>query len=424
MSVETGQRVWRILVVDDEDNLNWSLVNSLRKESYAADGALTGEDALRSMSSQHYDIVISDVRMPGMDGFELLQWLRTHRPQTRVLMMTAFGSPTERAEATRGGVLAYIEKPFDLRMLKDELRRITTAAAEQRATGGPQPAQPEGYDLLEVARVVSLARRDIALLVEANGRNGRLRFLRGDLIWAECGALSGDEAFITLTAPRSGRVQPEPWDGRSGRNVQQPLSALIYQAMARRERSTGGPQRVTTSPNLAATQPVAAAGAVPEPGAPASNATPQYTSPPAAAPETPAAPSTNRFAPLALAQMARVRSLMDGLAASLPPLGGVALLRPDGMMLAQSWNATNEPPSGTLLHLAAGAQSAVRAMLMSGWGDVEEVRVTTQERHVLGRRLGRSDRAALYLLIVPRDADLDACAEQMRASEQALAGEL
>jgi CheY-like chemotaxis protein len=422
MSVETSQRVWRILVVDDEDNLNWSLVNSLRKESYAADGALSGDDALRSMTNQHYDIVISDVRMPGMDGFELLQWLRANRPQTRVLMMTAFGSPTERAEATRGGVIAYIEKPFDLRSLKEELRRITIAAGEtQRPSGGPQPAQPDGYDLLEVARVVSLARRDIALLVEANGRTGRLRFLRGDLIWAECGALTGDEAFITLTAPRSGRVQPEPWDGRSGRNVQQPLSALIYQAMARRERSTGGPQRATTSPNLSATQPGSALGTALEPGVPASGTAPSYTPSP---PQTPAAPSTSRFAPLPAAQVTRLRSLLGDLVASLPPLSGVALLRPDGTLLAQSWNDASEPPSGTLTHLAAGAQSAVRAMLMSGWGDVEEVRVTAQDRFVLGRRLGRSDRAALYLLIAPRGVDLDACAEQMRASEQALAEEL
>ena len=95
-------------------------------------------------------------------------------------------------------------------------------------------------------------------------------------------------------------------------------------------------------------------------------------------------------------------------------------MRPDGTLLAQSWNDSSEPPNGALLHLAAGAQSAVRATLVGGWGDVEEVRVTTQDRYVLGRRLGRSERTALYLVIVPRAVDLEACAEQMRASEQAL----
>jgi CheY-like chemotaxis protein len=417
MSAEPGQRVWRILVVDDEENLNWSLVNSLRKENYAADGALTGEDALRNMASQNYDIVISDVRMPGMDGFELLQWLRGHRPQTRVVMMTAFGSPTERAEATRGGVIAYLEKPFDLRMLKDELRRITTSAAETpRVTGAPQP---EGYDLLEVARVVSLARRDIALQVEANGRKGRLRFLRGDLIWAECGTLYGDEAFVALTTPRTGRVQPEPWDGRSSRNVQQPLSALIYQAMAQRDRGAG-PQRGATSPHMSAnlpTMPVPtpAATAAPAPGLAPVPAQPQ----PRSAPQS-AAPSTHPFATLAPAQVDRVRGALGSLAATLPPTGGVVLLRPDGTLLAQSWNGASEAPNGTLLHLAASAQSSVRAMLLGGWGDVEDMRITTRDRYVVARRLGRSERGALLLLIVPRDADLEVCTEQMRASEQPL----
>jgi CheY-like chemotaxis protein len=417
MSADTGQRTWRILVVDDEDNLNWSLVNSLRKENYAADGALTGEEALRSMASQQYDIVVSDVRMPGMDGFELLQWLRTHRPQTRVLMMTAFGSPTERAEATRGGVIAYIEKPFDLHTLKDELRRITNIGESQRSSGAPES---EGYDLLEVARVVSLARRDIALLVEANDRKGRLRFLRGDLIWAECGALAGDEAFITLTAPRTGRVQPEPWDGRSGRNVQQPLSTLIYQAMTRRDRSGAGPQRGATSPSMSAV-PLDAPSMEASPTTPAASAVPGYVPPaphPASAQQ--AAPSTHPFATIAPAQAERVRALLGELSASLPSQSGVALMRPDGTLLAQSWNDSSEPPNGALLHLAAGAQSAVRATLVGGWGDVEEVRVTTQDRYVLGRRLGRSERTALYLVIVPRAVDLEACAEQMRASEQAL----
>ena len=118
---------WRILVVDDEENLNWSLVNSLRKDGHTADGVLTGEEARRRMDAAPYDCVISDVKMPGMDGFELLQWLRQHRPQTRVIMMTAFGSPTDRQEALHNGVIAYLEKPFDLAKLKEELRQLATA---------------------------------------------------------------------------------------------------------------------------------------------------------------------------------------------------------------------------------------------------------------------------------------------------------
>src|SRR5262245_3484431 len=103
------QQPWRVLIVDDEENLNWSLVNSLRKEGYVADGATTGTDAQQRLSVAHYDCVVSDVMMPGMDGFELLQWIRRSQPETRVIMMTAFGSPTSRQEALKSGVIAYLE---------------------------------------------------------------------------------------------------------------------------------------------------------------------------------------------------------------------------------------------------------------------------------------------------------------------------
>jgi CheY-like chemotaxis protein len=426
MSAPTGQRVWRVLVVDDEENLNWSLVNSLRKDNYAADGALTGDDALRRMASQHYDIVISDVKMPGMDGFELLQWLRANRPQTRVVMMTAFGSPSDRAHALRSGVIAYLEKPFDLRALKDELHRLTTPPSGQRTNG---PTENEGYDLLEVGRVISLARRDIALLVETGGRTGRLRFLRGDLIWAEAGDLSGDDAFIALTAPRSGRVQPEPWDGRSARNITQPISQLIQLAMAQRDRQLGadggGPptrpgSRTTPPPAAAAQSPESRTTPRPAPPSEVSGYVPTQPQPqPAPAPASPP-PSTAALSPLSPAQTGAARAVLDDLGAQLPESAGAVLLRPDGSVVAQHWVNAEDAAAGTLGHLAASVQAALRALLLGGWGDLDDVLISSQDRNLLLRRVGRTDRAALVLLVVPRDMGLDACRALLHEREDAL----
>lgn len=440
------RRVWRVLVVDDEENLNWSLVNSLRKDSYAADGAQTAEQALRLLSSQPYDIVISDVKMPGMDGFELLQWVRQNRPQIRVVMMTAFGSPTDRATALRGGVIAYLEKPFDLVALKEELRRLTTTPADQRTSG---PAESEGYDLLEVTRVISLARRDIALSVESNGRVGRLRFLRGDLIWAEAGEVQGDDAFVLLTAPKLGRAQPESWDGRSNRNITQPLAQLIFTAMLQRDRpapdgqrspsqpSAPGVYRSPTSQVMQPAMPPAAPPAQPSaPPMPSNGSRAMYGTPvsaPAAA-ENPAfaassvfalsrgsdalaSPTTAALAPLAPVQINRVRTVLERLAEALPPLSGVAVLRPDGMVVAQRWVNTSEAAPGPLAHLAASAQAAVRALLVSGWGDLEEISVVSHDRSLLMRRLGRGDRAALALLVIARNVNLAPCRDLLVARE-------
>ncbi|HEV7128070.1 MAG TPA: response regulator [Ktedonobacterales bacterium] len=432
MTTVAGRRVWRVLVVDDEENLNWSLVTSLRRDNYVADGALTGEQAMQRMAGVPYDIIISDVKMPGMDGFELLQWVRQNRPQTRVLMMTAFGSPTDRAMAIRGGVVAYLEKPFDLRALKDELRRLTAAPSEQRPSG---PTDSEGYDLLEVTRVISLARRDIALVVESNGRVGHLRFARGELIWADAGETQGDEAFVLLTSPRVGRAQPEPWNGQTGRNINQPLANLIFTAMTQRDRSlVGDPTRASASLPLAAARgtgpaPAVPAAATPAPSIAVAPAGPASLPPLARTtdPLSPLSPSPNGTAgqtsalqPLAPVQVSRVRAVVEQVAEALPQPGGVALLRPDGTVVAQRWMGAGEPTGGAYAHLAACGQAALRGLLVGGWGDLEDVRISSGTRVIVVRRVGRSDRAALVILNAPRDADLSECQALLAARDAEL----
>jgi CheY-like chemotaxis protein len=389
---------WRILVVDDEENLNWSLVNSLRKDGHTADGALTGEEARRRMDAAPYDCVISDVKMPGMDGFELLQWLRQHRPQTRVIMMTAFGSPTDRQEALHNGVIAYLEKPFDLAKLKEELRQLATAEGAP-ITG---KAEGEGYDLLEVTRVLNITRRDIAVSVQAGGANGTLRFLRGELVWAQAGALQGDDAFLALCMSRGARLQPEPWDGRTERNVRQSLSQLIYAALARREgrsaplippsaaRGTQGPS--TSQPN-------------PPTPPPSSPVTPL---PPVSAPLAPPQPTKPTSGALTFAGGPASDAIVRSLAATLPQPCGVALLRPEGSVIAQAWAGRSEVSPGMFSHLASAAQAAARAMLLADLGIMEDVRIAVAEHVVLVRRVARGDRAGLIALILPLDADLTA----------------
>src|SRR5262249_7155455 len=178
MAAGSGEHSWRILIVDDEENLNWSLVNSLRMEGYTADGVTTGTDAQQRLRSTRYDCVVSDVMMPGMDGFELLQWIRRNQPATRVIMMTAFGSPTSRQEALKGGVVAYLEKPFDLHVLKEEVAKMAGAGSASAPLG-----RADEYDLLEVAQVLNLSRRDIALSLKSGEQAGRIRFLRGEPVW-------------------------------------------------------------------------------------------------------------------------------------------------------------------------------------------------------------------------------------------------
>lgn len=407
-----GQSAWRVLVVDDEENLNWSLVNSLQKEGYLTEGAYTAEAALSRLNTSSYDCVISDVKMPGMDGFELMQWLRQHRPQTRVIMMTAFGSPTARQEALRHGVIAYMEKPFDLRSLKEELRRLASADAAGRA-------DEEGYDLLEVARVLNLSRRDIAVNVQGGGFAGVLRFLRGELIYAEAGPLRGEQAFFAVCVPKGGQVQPMPWDGRTERNVTTPLSRLIYQALAERENQVAGPTTVLPP------APTPSAPAQPEPqdtAAPSNPATEQATPPQqaeASAQEIPGAVDQTRQTP-STATIA-LASVLAEVAATIASPCGVVVLRPDGSLLAQSWKDMQELSAAAYSHLAGSAQAASRALLLGDIGPMQEVAIRAGAYTLTIRRVAAADRAALLVAIVPSGADQSELAIALKARTPAIA---
>jgi DNA-binding response OmpR family regulator/predicted regulator of Ras-like GTPase activity (Roadblock/LC7/MglB family) len=226
---------WRILVVEDEENLNWSIVNSLRKDGYFVRGVMNGAEAIRILWSEEYDVVISDLKMPGADGFELLQWIRAHRPKTRLIMVTAFGSASTRNQALEGGVVSYLEKPFDLHTLKEELRRLL------QQTGFS--ANLDSFDLLDVIQIITLSRKSIALLVNTGlEERGVLRFQGGELIWAEYGSLRGEEAFFALAAHKNGVVIHQPWDEQITPNVTQPLSRLIFQALQYRTKYAGNQQ--------------------------------------------------------------------------------------------------------------------------------------------------------------------------------------
>ncbi|HET9918787.1 MAG TPA: response regulator [Ktedonobacteraceae bacterium] len=220
---------FRILVVEDEETLNQSIVNSLRKDGYLVQGVNSGAEAIRILWSEECDVVISDQKTPGADGFELLQWLRTYRPETRMIMLSAYGSPATRTQALEGGAVSYLEKPLNLHQLKEELRRLL------QQTGFS--ASLDSFDLLDVIQIINMSRKSIALLVNTGlEERGVLRFQEGELIWAEYGTLRGEEAFFALAAHKNGTVVHQPWNAQITPNVTQPLSRLIFQALQYRSK--------------------------------------------------------------------------------------------------------------------------------------------------------------------------------------------
>jgi CheY-like chemotaxis protein len=119
----------RILVVDDEKSLVFLLGENLRTmgPEYQVQTAHCGEDALDKATRESFDLIVTDLRMPGMSGLELIRRLRRVSPSIRVILITAYGDDIVEAEARHLGVFRYIRKPF---RAEEFLRTTQEALAE------------------------------------------------------------------------------------------------------------------------------------------------------------------------------------------------------------------------------------------------------------------------------------------------------
>lgn len=147
-----------ILVVDDDDRLRSSFENLLSLEGYAVRSAASGERALAMLDEGMPDVVIMDVRMPGMDGLATLRLLREREPRLPVIIMTAFSTTESAIEATKLGAFDYILKPFEIpdvlallekaleagRAMRHEVR-LSAEADDGEALVGVSPAMHALY---------------------------------------------------------------------------------------------------------------------------------------------------------------------------------------------------------------------------------------------------------------------------------------
>jgi len=116
-----------ILIVDDEQVVRDSLVHWFLEEGYDVDSASNASDALAKLAGRELDLVIADIRMPGMDGIELLEKIKSEQLDTSVIMMTGYASVETAIRALKHGAFDYITKPFD----PDELSVVARNALEQ-----------------------------------------------------------------------------------------------------------------------------------------------------------------------------------------------------------------------------------------------------------------------------------------------------
>ena len=132
----------RILIVDDEATIRASLLEALAADGYETDSAESGEEALARCHATAYDLVVTDLKLPGVSGLEILQALRNQGRQTPVIMMTAYGDVDTAVSAMRLGAYDFIPKPFKLNLLRKQVRAALRATAEPVGLADASEAAP------------------------------------------------------------------------------------------------------------------------------------------------------------------------------------------------------------------------------------------------------------------------------------------
>ena len=172
--MSTANRVW---VADDEKSIRWVLDKALSKEGINVTCFESAEDLLTEMDSGQPDVVVSDIRMGGIDGLALLSQLREQHPDLPVIVMTAHSDLDSAVASIQGGAFEYIPKPFEVdeavSIVKRALIEHTRATSSPAAQPQQQPAEIIGKApaMQEVFRAIGrLSKSNVTVLI--NGQSG------------------------------------------------------------------------------------------------------------------------------------------------------------------------------------------------------------------------------------------------------------
>ena len=114
---------FHVLVVDDEDDFRETLVNRLKKRNLRVSGAESGEKALDLMDQRDFDVVVLDVKMPGLDGIETLREMKRKKPLTEAVLLTGHASVESGIEGMKLGAFDYVMKPVNIDELLEKMRQ-------------------------------------------------------------------------------------------------------------------------------------------------------------------------------------------------------------------------------------------------------------------------------------------------------------
>jgi DNA-binding response OmpR family regulator len=117
-ALKNHNHIVRILVIEDDEEMMSLLKDFLEDEGFETDSVSNGSDAFRKLVKELFDLIITDIRMPGLTGLDILPGIKKLQPQASIIVITAFGSEEVRRRSFEKGATGYLEKPIHFNKLR------------------------------------------------------------------------------------------------------------------------------------------------------------------------------------------------------------------------------------------------------------------------------------------------------------------
>jgi DNA-binding response OmpR family regulator len=213
-----------VLIVDDEKVFLLSLSDGLKSYSdeFNVLIAFNGKEAVKILNSTKIDLVVTDLKMPEMDGFQLLAYLTRHFPDIPTIVMTAFGTPDMEARLLTIGATQYLEKPLDFDVLADSIR--------QHVARDDSQGYIKDITLGTFLQFLEMERKTCTLTVTSSERIGRLYFLEGELINAKSETTEGEQAAYEIIGWDETEIEINYLCKNKTKAITSPLSFVLMES--------------------------------------------------------------------------------------------------------------------------------------------------------------------------------------------------
>jgi CheY-like chemotaxis protein len=218
----------RILVVDDEPNVVKSCARMLELEGFEVQGVTDGATAIDLYQREGFDLVLTDLKMPDVDGLNVLTAIKEHNPRAAVVIFTAYGTKENVVEALRLGANEFLEKPLETKTLVVTVRRILEQGDSAVVQGNLH-----SMSLPSIIQINCTERNQARLRIRRRRQEGSIFFADGNIVHATLGSQVGEEAIYALLAWEDGNFELEMDVSAPEQTISTDWSGLLLEGMRR-----------------------------------------------------------------------------------------------------------------------------------------------------------------------------------------------